>query len=274
MALATMVACLHNSAACLRQLRADLTIDNRASVPCGRSRTRPVACSAASAERCLVCMTDGRLWPEAAGLVVQLTKAGFLPAVEQQWWTFFGAHHACGRRGDGRFVLADTFGRSVRRRAEVEVVGEFKTQDVVLLWQSSRSKASGSYLFGELCLFAAEYDGFYPCEGEEDKSFCWSDGPRSRLVVPLVQGRGYRMTIRAGAILLPGQPQVMTVLLNGQTVGKARFDRSNVTENTFELPAAHVRDCNEIVFSYAYTECPMREGCARTGGSWGSNSAA
>ncbi len=262
---ALMVACLHNSSECLRQLRGDLRVDGE------RDRAVWSLAHAAGdvlrrehAERCLVCMIDCKLWPEAAGLVVQLTKAGFSPAVEQRWWTFFGTHHVHGRCADGRFLLASAvWADRVRRRPGVEVVAESKSQKIVLLWQPSRCKATGSYSFSELLLFTSEYEGFSPCEGEGENSLCWSDGPCSRLVVSLAEGSGCRMTVRAAPIAHSDQTQVMTVLLNGQTVGDVRFDHADMRETAFELPAAYVRDRNEIVFSYAYTVCPMRQGLSR-----------
>ncbi len=259
---ALTVACLHNSAQCVRQVRNDLAVDGKrdravwslahaAGDVLRRQRTQP----------CLVCMIDSKLWPEAAGLVVQLTKAGFLPAVEQPWWTFFGAHHAHGQCADGRFFLAGTlWADRIRRRPEVAVVAESKSQNLALLWQPSRGKAAGSYLASDLPLFTLEYDGFSPCEGEGDDCFSCSDGPRSRLVVLLAEGRGYRMTVRAAPVWLCSQTQVMTVELNGQTVGEVRFDRAGMTETSFELPAGYVGQRNEIVFSYSYTVCPMRQG--------------
>ena len=260
---ALTVACLHNSTECLWQLRGDLAIeDQRDRAVWSLAHAAGDVLRREHAERCLVCMIDSRLWPEAAGLVVQLTKAGFSPAVEQRWWRFFGAHHAHGQGAEGRLFLANVaWADRVRYRPGVELVAESPTQKIALLWQASRSAATGSYLFSELPLFTSEYDGFSPCEGEGDNSFCWSDGPRSRLVVSLAAGRGYCMTVRAASILLFGQTQVMmTVLLNGQVVGEVRFDPPIMTDHAFALPAAYVRDRNEIIFSYTCTVCPMREG--------------
>ena len=83
--------------------------------------------------RYLVRIVDEDLWPLAATLVLQMTKAGLLPAVDPDWVLTFGPQHAPPERLDGMFLLCNPeSARRLSQREGMELVAE--TPQVSLYW--------------------------------------------------------------------------------------------------------------------------------------------
>lgn len=90
--------------------------------------------------RYLVRIVDYDVWPSAAALVLQMTKAGFLPAVDPDWVLTFGPQHAPIERAEGVFLLCNSRSAARLRRQEgMELVAE--TQQVSLYWRRSTHRA-------------------------------------------------------------------------------------------------------------------------------------
>ena len=256
---ALLAGCFYNSRRTLTEVTNVLLIETD-----GERASRSFAGAAQEALRrertdhCLLCVTDFELWPSAAGLVVQLTKAGIAVSAERTFWMLLGDAHAHPRRDDGKLLLVDA--RDAARFQKVPgvvAIAESKTTAMALLWHSANSEAAGDYSAADLPFFTLDNEGFSGCERFGDEPFCWSDGPSSRMAVKLAAGCAYRLTLRVAPFYVHGKVQVVSVLLNGTNVGEVRLDNYLPAETTLDLPAAVVKDRNEIVFRYAYTARPM-----------------
>ncbi len=205
--------------------------------------------------RCLVRIVDPEAWPAAAGLVLQLTKAGRFPVVDASWVMMFGSRHAQPPQPDGMLLVCTSHsGKHLRKMDGLQLLAE--TPYTLLFWQESPSKAEGRYSAAELQLLAWCWEGFWPVEGSGADSFCWSKGTESKCLIGLQKGRPYRLTISAAPLRVPGRTQRLTVGLNGQPVGEAALPRSGWQDLEFLLPATHVQGTNELVFRYAYARSP------------------
>ena len=111
--------------------------------------------------------------------------------------------------------------------------------------------------------------GWSPDEAEDGRTFVWSDGPESELEFFLAAPRDVPLTLRGTPYAAPDTPtQRVTVLLNGETVGRLAAPRGGL-EARVTLPGRHLRAGeNRLVLRYAWTRPPWKESRRRSAMAW------
>ncbi|HTG32018.1 MAG TPA: sulfatase [Thermoanaerobaculia bacterium] len=101
-------------------------------------------------------------------------------------------------------------------------------------------------------------------EGEGARTFVWSDGPESEMVIFLARVRDVPLTLKGSPYSSPSSPsspippaQEVTLLLNGAAVGRVAIQGE---EARTVLPARALREGeNHLVLRYAWTRVPNEE---------------
>jgi arylsulfatase A-like enzyme len=98
-------------------------------------------------------------------------------------------------------------------------------------------------------------------EGKGARTFVWSDGPESEMVIFLARVRDVPLTLKGSPYSSPSSPgapaQEVTLLLNGAAVGRVAIQGE---EARTVLPARALREGeNHLVLRYAWTRAPNEE---------------
>jgi hypothetical protein len=103
--------------------------------------------------------------------------------------------------------------------------------------------------------------GWFEPERNDARTFRWTTGPASSLVVPLKSGDAYRLEFSCEPFAPPGAPlQTVTVVINGRTVASLPL-RSGLQTYQVDVPAGVMRvNLNGIQFRYAHAISPSEAG--------------
>lgn len=99
-------------------------------------------------------------------------------------------------------------------------------------------------------------EGFSDIETEKDHAWRWSDGPVSKINVPLKQNTAYKLILNVLPFNIPNNTQQIEVYLNNEYIGKISLRSNNYENYELILPKDKVRKLNEIAFKYAYAKSP------------------
>jgi len=193
-------------------------------------------------------------WEPAAGVVLQCTKAGRPPTVDDWWLFMFGEPCRFREADDGTVLIADR--TAAARLAALRGVEPLVTAGDYTVFLSSVDRQ----LAGELSLGDLESDiyvrtGFSSAESEPGGGFRWSRGPESLIVLPATPGLPYRLGVSACPIVVPGKQQELAVEVNGQHIATANMEPS-WAPYAFDVPAGLVRARNLVVFRYSLVRSP------------------
>ncbi|HVN75851.1 MAG TPA: hypothetical protein VMT19_06010, partial [Thermoanaerobaculaceae bacterium] len=213
-----------------------------------------VALAAHSVRRPHVRIFGDHSWDPAAGIVLQCTKAGQLPTVDDAWLFMFGEPCRLRVADDGTLLVAD---RAVATKFAairgVEAVATAGDSSVFLVPGDRR-------LRGELNLGDPEAElyvrtGFSSAESTPDGGFRWSSGPESVIVLPGTPGTPHRLEVTASPFEVPDQHQEMRVSVNGVPIATVPMSRGRAAY-AFAIPADLVRARNLVAFRYSLVRSP------------------
>ncbi len=200
-----------------------------------------------------------RSWEQAAGLVLQCTKAGRPPTVDDSWSFMFGDACRIREADDGVVLIADRATAApyaaIGGVAPVVTAGE----DAVLVASPDRPLADGLRLADpESEIYVRR--GFSGREREADGGFRWSNGPESALVLPATPGKRCRLEVLASPIVVAGLPaEVLTVEVNRRRLAAVEMSPGWKTY-AFAVPAGEVRARNLVGFRYSLVRSPSELG--------------
>ena len=193
-------------------------------------------------------------WEPAAGVVLQCTKAGRTPTVDDWWLFMFGEPCRLREADDGTVLVAD-------RTAAAKLAGMRGVEPVVTAGDYTVFLSSVDRpLAGELSLGDLESDiyvrtGFSGAESEPSGGFRWSRGPESLIVLPATPGLPHCLQVFACPIAVPGKRQELTVEVNGQNIATVAMEPA-WAPYAFAVPAGLVRARNLVVFRYSLVRSP------------------
>ena len=198
-------------------------------------------------------------WPQAAGLVTSLTKAGVAVSVPERWTFMLGSEFTF--HGDDGVLLVGSPAELAALAAlpGVETVADAGGTRVLLAPALQRS-VEPNLRFGDRQAELYLRDGFSYAERDAGGGFRWSEGGESLVSLPLMPGVAYRATLVALPIAVPGQIQVAAVELNGRRLGSVALTSPGWNTVTFDLPAQDVRTDNLLRFRYALVRSPAEVG--------------
>jgi hypothetical protein len=194
------------------------------------------------------------VWEPAAGVVLQCTKAGLVPTVDDNWLFMFGEPCRFREADDAAVLIAD--GSTAARLVAVRGVESVVTAGDYAVFLSSVDRPLPAELrLGDLESDIYVRDGFSSAERDADGGFRWSRGPESRIVVPAIPGAPHTLQLRACPIGVPGKRQELTVEVNGQRIAVVEMEPV-WSQYRFAVPAALVRARNLTVFRYSLVRSP------------------
>jgi hypothetical protein len=193
-------------------------------------------------------------WEPAAGVVLQCTKAGRPPTVDDWWLFMFGELCRFREADDGTVLIADrtAAARLVALRGVEPIV---TAGDYTVLLSSVDRPLAGELSLGDLESDLYVRTGFSGAESEPGGGFRWSRGPESWIVLPATPGLPYRLQVSACPIVVPGKQQELTVEVNGQRIATVNMAPS-WAPYAFAVPAGLVRARNLVIFRYTLVRSP------------------
>ncbi len=199
-------------------------------------------------------LVDRRAWPEAAGVVLQRTKARQAVTVDHDFLFMFGDEFAPGRE-DGVLLLGTT-GSMAWEVPEHDALEVVNTDGLTVRLARLATPETGVRTVNMASPRAEVYlrGGFYM--GEDRGALRWSRGLQSWLAFPLQPGAGYRLVLAAAPFRVPGEVQRLAVTVNGLTVGDFEMRQPGWAEYACEVPASVVQPLSHIRLSYAYARSP------------------
>ncbi len=199
-------------------------------------------------------LTQGS-WEQAAGLVLQITKARRTPSVDDRSVFMFGEPCRFQTADDGVVLMTDPgTAAQLATVPGVELLAR-SSEDTALFARTDRVPKRGV----SLGTWEAEIylrGGFSWPENPPEGRFRWSDGAVSRLVLPAVPGLPHRLTVEAAPMAVPGKHQAITMSFNGIPFPTAGM-KPGWASYAFSIPGHLVKARNLVSFRYAYATSPF-----------------
>jgi hypothetical protein len=195
-----------------------------------------------------------RSWEQAAGLVLQCTKAGGHISVDPNWLFMFGQEYGLSEPDDGAVLVAPSeLAAQIAGTCGTEVLAS-SGEDTALL-AASDQRPVPQIQMGTLCAEVYLRGGFSGPEPEVAGGFRWSDGPSSWVQLPASTGRPQVLRFLACPIRVAGAQETITVELNGMPLATAAM-QPNWTAYSIAVPGDASRSQNLIGFRYSYVRSP------------------